>query len=1053
MRYFERWRALFGVAGFGFMLSLALIVGAVESASLLHAQTSAAITNLAQLTQAMSREHQMVADIRLEATVFACETNSGVMILQDSSGAELLELDGLKAEFRSGDRVRIESGSCFLSSSDLGIYISAAPLLNNDGLHSARTISRERFFEAGRYPLRLDWFNQFSAFMLEVSCVATNSEGQSLAGAPAETTNLIHAVRAECYQGFWSRLPNFQLLQPIQVGRITNFDIACRTRDDMVGIRFEGFFDAPRTGNYLFSLRSDDGSRLWVGTPEVPVRRIGTNAPPLAPLAFIGEPMTSLNDRRLSTIEGRISFVSRFGKGLRFEMRSEQNSISVAMAGAGDLEPADLLNAYVIVSGVAEGVLTENRRVVLGKLAVASAKELAFVEKAPGKGTLPTLLKTVMHVHSLSRDAAAHQLPVTIRGVVTAVGQPLGRWMVVQDDTRGTFIGLRLVTNCFPNVGDVWSIAGRTEPGDFAPVILAEQATFLGTGRLPEPAHLTWNQLMNGSMDVQWVELEGVVTGVQSNRLSLLLPEGHQEINMPEWGESELKAFDKAVVRIRGALFAVWNAETHEVRRGSILMHNASLTVAKPAPVDPFDAPEKTPRGLFHFDAKATPFQRVKVLGQVTYVDSKRVFIEQGIGIQILPAARVKLRIGDWVEAVGYPEISGASPLLREALARKTSEGVLPEATLVSDSELGKEHFASMRIRIEGILAGQHTEEDTLVLHIQIPSHLFLARVANAGSLRPLRLGSKLSLTGIYVSDARQGAPSSEASQFELLLNAPSDVAVISVPSWWTLQRLLSAMGALLGTLALAAVWIALLRRQVAQRTLQLQHEIRERERAERKHALEAERTRIARDLHDDLGSSLTEINVLASTGQRPRSGRDTHPALFKAISERARALIAALDVIVWAVDPEDNSLQSLADYLSGYTREYLSNSSVVCRFKIPVILPTATLDGQIRHEVLMVVKETLNNIVRHADATEVEFQMNLADDTLGICISDNGKGFDPNTEAGGHGLKNRLARVTKIGGSCLVESNAGMGTTVRIRLPILPTSTGRSEEANTTFG
>ena len=300
---------------------------------------------------------------------------------------------------------------------------------------------------------------------------------------------------------------------------------------------------------------------------------------------------------------------------------------------------------------------------------------------------------------------------------------------------------------------------------------------------------------------------------------------------------------------------------------------------------------------------------------------------------------------------------------------------------------------------------------------------------------------------------ARQGAPSSEASQFELLLNAPSDVAVISVPSWWTLQRLLSAMGALLGTLALAAVWIALLRRQVAQRTLQLQHEIRERERAERKHALEAERTRIARDLHDDLGSSLTEINVLASTGQRPRSGRDTHPALFKAISERARALVAALDVIVWAVDPEDNSLQSLADYLSGYTREYLSNSSVVCRFKIPVTLPTATLDGQIRHEVLMVVKETLNNIVRHSDATEVEFQMNLADDILEVCISDNGKGFDPDTEAGGHGLKNRLARVTKIGGSCHVESNAGMGTTVRIRLPIPPTSTGRSEEANTTFG
>jgi signal transduction histidine kinase len=261
----------------------------------------------------------------------------------------------------------------------------------------------------------------------------------------------------------------------------------------------------------------------------------------------------------------------------------------------------------------------------------------------------------------------------------------------------------------------------------------------------------------------------------------------------------------------------------------------------------------------------------------------------------------------------------------------------------------------------------------------------------------------------------------------------------------------LSAVGVLLVTLTFAAVWITLLRRQVAQRTVQLQREIRERERAERQTVLEAERSRIARDLHDDLGASLTEINVLASTGQRPRSENGAPFALFKAIAEKARGLIGALDVIVWAVDPEDNSLQSLADYLSGYTREYLSNSSIACRFKIPVTLPNAALDGQVRHEVLMVVKETLSNIVRHADATEVEFQMTVANNTLEICIADNGKGFDPNTEAGGHGLKNRSVRLTKIGGSCHVESRQGAGTVVSLRLP-LSVPAGQSAQTNTTF-
>jgi len=1053
MRHFEKRRAGLCVAGFSFPLLLFFVSGVILFSLSLPAQTGPTITNLTELSRSVSHGQQIVADIQLEANVFACDTNSGTLIVQDPGGAELLELEGLTHEFKAGDRIEIQSKAGFVSASDVGVYVSAAPLLNNDGLHGARTVSRECSFEAGRHPLRLDWFNRFSAFELEVTCVVTNPGQGSPVISPADGPNLLRAVGAECFLGSWIKLPDFQLLQPVKVGPTTNFDIGFRIRDDMVGIRFRGYFDAPNTGKYAFSLRSDDGSRLWIGNPEMPVKEIGTGAAPAAPMAIIGDPMTRLDEKRLVKVQGRVSFVSRWGKGLRFEMRSERNSVSVKMADAGALDPADLLNAYVSVSGVGGGVLNEDQRVVFGTLAVVDSRELTFLENAPGKGMLPLVLKTVMQVHSLSREQSVLQLPVAIRGVITSVGEPLDHWMVIHDDLRGAFVTLTNVKNCFPNAGEVWDVEGHTGPGDFAPIIAADKATFLGRGRLPDPVHFTWNQLMNGSMDVQWGEVQGLVTGVESNTLSLLLPEGRQEIRLPEWGESELKTFDKAVVKIRGTLFAVWNAQTHEVRSGSLTMHDALITVEKAAPDDPFDAPEKTPRGLFQFDAKATPFQRVKVVGQVTYKDSRSVFIERGSGIQIFPTTNVNVHIGDFVEAVGYPEISGASPLLREALLRKKGAGVLHDPPLVSDLDLGNNGLTSTRIRIEGTLAGQHTEEDGLVMQIQTRSHLFVARITNPGPLHSLRLGSKLSLAGVYVSDAPGASPSANASRFELLLNGFWDVVVISEPSWWTLQRLLSAIGVLLITLSLAAVWIALLRRQVAQRTLQLQHEIREREHAERQHALEAERTRIARDLHDDLGSSLTEINFLASSGQRPRSGDETHPVLFRAIAEKARALVAALDVIVWAVDPEDNSLQSLADYISGYTRDYLSNSSIPCRFKVPVAFPDFTLDGQIRHEVLMVVKETLNNIVRHADATEVEFQMNIADNTLEIRIADNGKGFDPNTEGGGHGLKNHLARLTKIGGSCQIESRPGSGTNVCIRLPVPPIASSRNKDVNTTFG
>ncbi|HLP77505.1 MAG TPA: ATP-binding protein, partial [Candidatus Paceibacterota bacterium] len=279
-----------------------------------------------------------------------------------------------------------------------------------------------------------------------------------------------------------------------------------------------------------------------------------------------------------------------------------------------------------------------------------------------------------------------------------------------------------------------------------------------------------------------------------------------------------------------------------------------------------------------------------------------------------------------------------------------------------------------------------------------------------------------------------------EAETFELALNSPAGVVVLAEPPWWTPKRLLTIVGILVIGLASAAIWISLLRRQVETRTRQLHREIREREAAERQRALESERSRIARDLHDDLGSSLTEIGVLASTGQRPAAGEDA-PGLFQAIAAKARGLIAALDVIVWAVDPEDNSLQSVADYLSGFAGEYLSRTTIACRFKIPVSFPDMILDGRVRHDLLLTVKETLNNIVRHGLASEVEFRMAVNGSTLEIGIADNGKGFDPATARGGSGLRNLSTRLTNHGGDCRVESIVGKGTTVSIRLPLAPAS------------
>src|SRR6185437_5605020 len=258
---------------------------------------------------------------------------------------------------------------------DFGIFITHPPLLDDDGVHSAITVRRDHYFAAGRHRLRLDWFNQRLGSVLEISGSfsgsETNSQTTETAGA-----NLLHAVRASCFQGSWSRLPNFQLLDVVKTGSVTNFDLGFRTRDEMVGIRFEGFFDAPQSGKYHFELSSDDGSRLWIDSIPLSITKIGAAEPPQPRRIKIAEAMTNLKEHPLVTLEGRPTFVSRFGKGLKIELRAGQNSVSVILISSGTLGTADLLNAVVRVSGVANCLLSDDQTIRMGTVTLVNPSDL-----------------------------------------------------------------------------------------------------------------------------------------------------------------------------------------------------------------------------------------------------------------------------------------------------------------------------------------------------------------------------------------------------------------------------------------------------------------------------------------------------------------------------------------------------------------------------------------------------------------------------------------------------------------------------------------------------
>jgi signal transduction histidine kinase len=250
---------------------------------------------------------------------------------------------------------------------------------------------------------------------------------------------------------------------------------------------------------------------------------------------------------------------------------------------------------------------------------------------------------------------------------------------------------------------------------------------------------------------------------------------------------------------------------------------------------------------------------------------------------------------------------------------------------------------------------------------------------------------------------------------------------------------------ALAGGLGLALVWITLLRRKVEERTAQLQNEIEERQKVEQHRAMEEERTRVARDLHDELGAGLTEVGILGSLAKNPSIPSEQKNAYLDQLTNAAHSLVTGLDEIVWAVNPQYDSVPSLASYYSLFAQRFLNLAGIACRLQIAESLPEYPLESRLRHGIFLAFKEALNNVVRHSGATEVRLQIGVARDELMISITDNGRGLPPGNgaAAGSDGLAGMQERMQQLGGACDVQSRAGEGTTVKFNLPLAEAGSG----------
>jgi signal transduction histidine kinase len=254
-----------------------------------------------------------------------------------------------------------------------------------------------------------------------------------------------------------------------------------------------------------------------------------------------------------------------------------------------------------------------------------------------------------------------------------------------------------------------------------------------------------------------------------------------------------------------------------------------------------------------------------------------------------------------------------------------------------------------------------------------------------------------------------------------------AQVSFTARPYFWQTTWFLAGLAAVT---AASAVWGV--RHAHARRLMRRVEELRQ------QHLIDRERARIAQDIHDELGANLTSIGLLADIGERHKSDPGALSRDLQQISQTARESVAAMDVIVWALNPRNDSLDQCANYVAQFTREFFAPTQLRTRFSLPHDFPIQPMDPDVRHQLLLILKESFNNIIRHAEASEVTVELASEGDQLWLRVSDNGKGFYRQENNGGQdGLRNLRERIEKLEGTLRVTSVPGGGTKLDFALPL----------------
>ncbi len=246
---------------------------------------------------------------------------------------------------------------------------------------------------------------------------------------------------------------------------------------------------------------------------------------------------------------------------------------------------------------------------------------------------------------------------------------------------------------------------------------------------------------------------------------------------------------------------------------------------------------------------------------------------------------------------------------------------------------------------------------------------------------------------------------------------------------WWRTWWFLGVAGAS-GLVGVAGVsrWYAT---RALQRRLQL---------LEAQSAVERERLRLARDLHDEVGSGLGRVILFAGEAERAKDEPEKLASLAR-VRSSALELVQHAREIVWAVSPQHDTLASVIERFGHYTVDTLRAAGIACNVELPEAkdTPPIVFGSEVRHSLFLALKEAVHNCVKYSGAKTAELRLAVAGDDFVVVLRDHGRGFVMSERLGtGHGTINIVARAEVLGGRAEITSEVGRGTTVTLRVPLV---------------